>query len=357
MYPARVTPEFLRRGWEVHGIALKASRVADSFRQAGIDPLLFDTRVHALLSVSKVLRYLKEHDIRIVHAHKSGDMRLGALLVSLWPELRLFFTDHMGVRKPKKDLYHRWAYSKLTRLFAISNATYKRNLKAFPLPPDRVQQLYYGIDLSAFDESVSSDEQAATRQSLALSDTPVIIALPGRISESKGHLRWVEALSRLKVKPGLPKWVAVFIGEAGGRDAAAGGFADQLRDRIVALGLSDDVVFAGFRFDLARCLRAVDVVCIPSFDEAFGLSVIEAMAAGCPVVGSDSGAIPELITADRGRIAPPDDPEAWAEALVELLCDEDKRKAMGLAASQWVHEEFGMQRHVDALATSYTVRS
>lgn len=353
MYPGRVTPEFQRQGWEVHGIALEGSRVAESLRAAGVDPLTFRSRGAAIVGVHKVLRYLKKNDIHVVHGHKSSDMHLGALLVSLWSEVRLFFTDHMGVKKPKKDLFHRWAYSKLQRLFSISQATYRTNLAAFPLPAEQITQLYYGINLSAYSSQPSMIERRSLKQSLGVRNNLLAIALPGRISEAKGHRVWVEALARLKINSKALNWCGVIIGEAGGEDAKAGGFAEQLTAHVDALGLSDDIIFTGFRSDLAQYLKAMDIVCIPSINEAFGLSAIEAMAAGCAVVGSASGAIPELIAADRGRTAAPDNPDAWAEALHELLADQSLRAALGSSASQWVHERFGLDQHVQALVSFY----
>jgi glycosyltransferase involved in cell wall biosynthesis len=354
MYPARVTPEFQRQGWEVHGISLAGSRVAESFRKSGVEPLIFRSRSAALLGAFTVLRYLKQHDIRVMHAHKSSDMRLGALLVTLWPGLRLFFTDHMGVKKPKKDLYHRWAYSKLQRLFSISQATYATNLKAFPLPAERITQLYDGIDLSVYSQGLSESERVALRESLGVPQDVLAIALPGRITEAKGHMVWIEALARLKARSEVPKWCGVIIGEAAGDDAKTGGFADRLIARIDSLGLAHNIVLTGFRSDLPQCLKAIDIACIPSVNEAFGLSVIEAMAAGCPVVGSASGAIPELITADRGRTTPADDPAGWREAIWELIGDKARRRALGENAKRWVHKRFGLDRHIQALEQFYT---
>lgn len=353
MYPGRVTPALLDQGWEVFGVALSGTQVATSMQDAGAETLVFRSQAHALCRVIQILRYLKAHDIRVVHAHKSSDMRLCALLAALWPRIRLFFTDHMGVKKPKKDIYHRWAYSKVWRLFSISQVTYQRNVSAFPLPKARIQQLYYGINLTAYEPVLDESERTSIRQSLGVDEAAIAIALPGRISESKGHGCWVDALAQLRGKPGLPPWQGVIIGEAGGLEAMPGGFADKLKARVGQLGLSKNVVFTGFRNDLARCLMAMDIVCIPSINEAFGLSVVEAMAAGCPVVGSNAGAIPELITADRGCVAPPDDPFAWADALVDLIANEPQRLQLGANASRWVNANFGLDSHVSRLVAAY----
>ena len=127
----------------------------------------------------------------------------------------------------------------------------------------------------------------------------------------------------------------------------------ELRQRVVELGLESRVTFAGFRRDLPRLFEALDIVCVPSRNEAFGLTVIEAMAAGKAVVGSDSGAIPELLDAETGRLAAPDDPQAWSDALAELAADAELRKGIGQAARHRVETGFTLASHVKALIEEY----
>lgn len=353
MYPGRITPELRRQGWGVHGIALSGTRVAEAFRAAGVEPVTFRSRATALGSILVMLRYMKRYGIKVIHAHKSSDMRIGALLVQLRPELRLFFTDHMGVKKPKKDIYHRWAYAKARRVFSISQATHQWNRTALPVPAERLVQLYYGIDLQAHGAPMSDQHRREMRRSLGVDDQAVVIALPGRVTRSKGHSVWLQALRRLNEQPALPHWQGVVVGEAGGADARPGGFADELRATVECEGLSHRVVFAGFRRDLAQCLQAVDIACIPSEREAFGLSVIESMAADCAVIGSTSGAIPELIEQDRGRIADPADAGAWTVALAELVADADLRDRLAAAGREWVNARFTLAEHVERLVGYY----
>lgn len=355
MYPGRVTPELQRQGWEVHGIALERSRVAESFRAAGVEPLVFRSRLAALLSVYKLLRYLKKHDVRVVHAHKSSDMRIGALLVALRPKIRLFFTDHMGVRKPKKDLYHRWAYSKLTKLFSISKATYARNLNAFPLQEDRVHQLYYGIELSQYGKSMDAEERSQVRSSLGIPPGAMAIALPGRISPRKGHKIWIKSLQYLHEKKPNANLKALVIGEAASEDVGSRSYLSEIKLLVNEAGLESIVSFCGFREDLSRCLMAVDVVCIPSSNEAFGLSVIEAMAAGAIVIGSNSGAIPELLGEGRGYVADPDDFKQWGECLIEISSSWAVSRHIAMVGKDWVMVNFGMDKHVKALKRAYKV--
>lgn len=353
MYPSRIIPELGRQGWEAHGLALTGSRVAASLAGAGIAPLTVPTRARALLAVKRILGYLDAHGIGVLHCHKSSDLRLGALLATLRPSLALFFTDHMGVTRPKKDPYHRWAYGRLTRLFSISEATRRRNLAAFPLPAERIHRLYLGIDPAPYAPCLAPREREALRASLGVPADALAIGLPGRLTPGKGQEVWIEALARLaEARPAL-EWRGLLIG---GRRAEEGGDEAHVRaleERIAALGLEGRVSFTGFRRDLPRLFETLDIVCVPSRNEAFGLTVIEAMAAGKAVIGADSGAIPELLDARCGRLADPQAPDAWALALAELADDAGLRQRLGAAARREVQERFTLAAHVEALIDEY----
>ncbi|SDL58747.1 Glycosyltransferase involved in cell wall bisynthesis [Franzmannia pantelleriensis] len=352
MYPSRIIPELEHQGWEVHGMALAGSRVADSLRAAGVTPLTVASRGQALLATVRILSYLRRHHIQVLHCHKSSDLRLAALLKSLRPGLRLFFTEHMGVTRPKKGLYHRWAYGKLSRLFSISEATRARNLKAFALPPERIQRLYLGIDPAPY---AAGDDSQALRGELGTPQGALLIGLPGRLTPGKGQDLWLEALARLAERaPALP-WHAAMIGGLTASEGSDEAYVAELEAKVTALGLNERVSFAGFRSDLPRLLGTLDIVCIPSTNEAFGLTVIEAMAAGRPVIGADSGAIPELLDSEVGRLAAPDDPDAWARQLEALASDPGLRQRLGKAAAERVLRDFTLSAHVAALCTAYTI--
>ncbi|MFC3283855.1 glycosyltransferase family 4 protein [Litchfieldella rifensis] len=357
MYPSRIIPELARQGWQGHGLALAGSRVAESLRDAGIEPLTVASRRQALFAVTRILRYLKRHDIRVVHCHKSSDLRLAALLKTLRPGLRLFFTDHMGVTRPKKDPYHRWAYGKLTRLFSISEATYERNLGAFPLPPERIRRLYLGIDPAPYAPRLDQAEREALRQELGIPHEAVAIGLPGRLTPGKGQDLWLRALGELRDRRPEVRFHGVLIGGTRADDGADEAYVKALEQRVAALGLASLVTFAGFRCDLPRVFEALEIVCIPSRNEAFGLTVIEAMAAGKAVIGTDSGAIPELLEGSNGRLAALDDAGSWAIAMAELATDDTLRERLGASARQRVLTEFSLAAHVAALIAEYEDRS
>ncbi|AHE97968.1 glycosyltransferase family 4 protein [Thioalkalivibrio paradoxus] len=354
MYPARVFPELRRQGWQPRGLALSGSRVASSLEAAGDTPLTVSSRAGALLALPRLLRCMQREDIRTVHCHKSSDLRVGALLKAFRPEIGLFFTDHMGVTRPKKDLLHRWIYRRLDRLFSISDATRARNLKAFPLPPERIRRLYLGIDPEPYRPRLDPAARTAMRRSLEIPEGALAVGLPGRLTPAKGQRLFLETLQRLERDSQELEIHGVIAGGLHADEGSDPDFVQELQRYVQAHGLAARVHFTGFRSDLPRVLEALDIVCVPSLNEAFGLTVIEAMAAARPVIGSNSGAIPEILDTHTGRLADPSDPSAWAAAIAELAADPELRDRLGLAAHQRACERFSLRTHVDALTREYT---
>lgn len=344
MYPARIIPELQRQGAQAYGLALTESRVAQSMQAAGAEIVTVNSPGKVLLTLHRILRYIDRHGISILHCHKSSDLRIASLLAVLRPTLRLFFTEHMGVTRPKKNLYHRLAYSRVSRVFSISRATYQRNLGALPLPAKRIHYLGLGVDTTPYEKAPLS------RQALGLPEEGCIIALAGRITPGKGHDVWLEALALLTRNT---PWQAVIIGGLSANEGSDEAFVEQVQRRIKEMGLEKRVTLMGFRRDLPALLQAVDIVCVPSRNEAFGLTVIEAMSASNAVVGSYSGAIPELIDSTRGRLAEPTSPSAWASALTELLDSDTLRQRLGENASQWVTNHMTLRAHVENLLVEY----
>lgn len=182
--------------------------------------------------------------------------------------------------------------------------------------PSRVTIVENGIDLGRF---VAADPTAA-RAELAVGDRALVVCV-SRLALEKGLATLVRAHAQL------------------GRDAVlalAGAGPDEPLLRALAdeLGSAGDVRFLGVRDDVERLLAAADVVVQPSrYEEAFGLSVVEAMACGKPIVVTDSGAMPELVDhGGAGLVVPKDDPAAMAAAIRRLLDDAWLAATLGSAA-------------------------
>src|SRR5581483_4699740 len=165
-----------------------------------------------------------------------------------------------------------------------------------------------------------------------------IVAGAGRLSPEKGFVHFVEAAARLKQTH--PEAAFVLFGE--------GPLRQELTDKIAALGLQDRFLLPGFRTDLARLWSAVDVAVLPSYTEGLPVMVLEACAAGVPVVATAVGGTPEVVhDGVNGFLTSPGDAPALAERIAQLLDDETRRRAMGEQGRQRVKQEFSFARQCE----------
>lgn len=204
-------------------------------------------------------------------------------------------------------------------LVAVSAAT-RADLIGQGYPAERLVTIHNGVE--------PRHEVSAVR----LSDGPTILEV-ARLAEVKGQRVLLAALVQLDA-------TAVLVG----RDLEQGGAYEQtLRDEAERLGVSDRVVFAGYRADVPALLTGADLVCLPSSAEGLPLVVLEAMATGKPVVATAVGGTPELVVHGKtGLLVPPGDAGELAGALGQLLADPERARRMGEAGRARVEQDFSL---------------
>ena len=192
--------------------------------------------------------------------------------------------------------------------------------------------------------------RAAARAALGLSGDAPVIAVLGRISGWKGQ----DVLVRALAEPELSARGAVAL-IAGAAWPGAEERTDAVRALARALGVEARVHFAGFRDDVENIYGAADVVAIPSTaPDPLPGAAIEAAAAGCAVVASAHGGLPEIVDDGRtGRLVAPGDPSALARVAAELLDDPDARARLGAAAAADVRERYAPSRLLEAIHGLY----
>lgn len=210
------------------------------------------------------------------------------------------------------------------RIICISRATVRAfmdNSRAF----EKVMLVYNGIHLRRFDVVANG-----WRRRLGAQNGEVVIGLVGQIAWWKGQDVFVEAAGRLT--SAHPKVRFAIIGDCLFPENESV-FHEGVRKRAAELGLSDRLVWTGWVEPIPKVMAALDVsVHASRLPEPFGRVVVEAMAAGTPVVSTTNGAGPELVPAEAGCLVPPGDPEALASALEALIQDTSRRVGMSSAA-------------------------
>ncbi|MDB5101543.1 MAG: glycosyl transferase family 1 [Cyanobacteria bacterium RYN_339] len=203
----------------------------------------------------------------------------------------------------------------------------------------RIGVLPLGIDAERF----APHDPHWLRQELGLGpDTPIVLYV-GRLERRKGVEALIEAFGQ--VRAAHPEAVLVMAGFSTDTGPNGQALLGVLRNRLEALGALDNVRFMGHvAYDaLPRYYAGCDLFVAPSRYEPFGMIYLEAMACGKAVVGTSVGGVPEIIQHGRtGYLVPPDDPEALAQALRELLQYPSWRERMGEAAREHVHASFSL---------------
>jgi glycosyltransferase involved in cell wall biosynthesis len=168
-------------------------------------------------------------------------------------------------------------------------------------------------------------DSAAACALRALNDLPEeFVLFVGTLEPRKNVALLLDAWSLLEDRHGLRPTLVIVGGK--------GWFYEALEARVQALGLSSRVRFAGYVLDadLPVWYSAATLFVYPSLYEGFGLPPLEALACGTPAIVSDRSSLPEVV-GDAGLALPPDDAQAWADAIALLLGSPDKRKAMSEA--------------------------
>jgi L-malate glycosyltransferase len=208
------------------------------------------------------------------------------------------------------------------------------------------------VDLKRFDPDRVDRVRARTALNLGAEPALAVIA---QITPWKGQATAVEALALLEEEGVRARLLIVgsvkFASAATRYDNPA--YLQALHARVADRGLTDRVVFTGERADVPELMRAIDVLLVPSWEEPFGRSVIEAMAMGTPVVATSVGGPAEVIADGvNGRLVEPRSPASWASALGELLADPDLLRGMAEAGRRTA-VQFERGNHVEQVLAVY----
>lgn len=199
-----------------------------------------------------------------------------------------------------------------------------------------------GVDTDRFAPgAVSAAEIASVRRGLGIDDAAFMLTIVAEFSPVKRHAHLLEAFARVQARDA----VLVLVG--------SGPLESSLRERAVALGLSDRIRWAGYRRDIPAVLLASDALVLCSEREGLNRSILEAMAAGRPVIGTPTRGIADAITPETGWIVPKYDVDRLAEAIDEAAGDRTETARRGAAARVRARTEYALPRIIGAYEELY----
>jgi glycosyltransferase involved in cell wall biosynthesis len=370
------------------GHAIQVQRMLPHLRALGVEPTVVayapaaETAGAIAPDAAPVLRVLAperaplaktRHTLELFHhfLHHAGDYDLVHTILHGWelflnvPWIQrrglpiLYEMVLLGTDDPVTVSRLRFGRAKLALLsradawVGITEA-FRPTLPAAGIAEDRFRCIYGGVDTDRY-RPFTADERRAARAALDLPEDARVLVSAGALVPRKGMDRVLRAWARLRPTPGRD--VLLLVGPSNLAEGLPPRFADhpaELRALAAAAGVEGTVRFAGRVGDLERWYGAADVFAFLSHREGQGYVIVEAMASGLPCVVSSLGGIGRELVADGGLVADdPDDADAVAARIGELLADPARRRALGERVRARAVERFSMPARARAFADVY----
>lgn len=287
-----------------------------------------------LKMVQQIVTYLKKHQAQIVHTHLFGGDTWGRIAAILANTPIIISTEHSI--NTNETLIHqvikKILVSKTNIVIAISEAVKNYSIRVDHIPSQKIKVIYNGIDLQKF--------QA---QKINKSPFPTLISV-GRLHNQKGYEYLLKSMTI--VKNHFPKVKLQIVG--------TGEEEQELKKIAQSENLENNVNFLGFRKDVPRLLAQSHLFVLSSIYEGLGLVILEAMATGIPVVATEVGGIPEIIThKENGILVPSRNPEKLAEAIIKILEDKSLANKMVRKGLETVKNKYDIMFMVKAYENLY----
>lgn len=335
-----LAPNFKRR---LSGVTSTIIQLVPRMRAMGVwiavvGPGLPDRLPHVRLrDLPKLWRRTGSGKPRVWHARRNVEMLAGWLMRDfLRMPLRLLFTS------ASQRHHTRWTKFLIRRMDRIV-ATSARTASYLDRQSTVVM---HGIDTNRFAPPASKPE---ARARCGLDPQQRHVGCFGRIRHQKGTDVFVDAM--IALLPKRPGWSAVVAGRATSEHRS---FENDLVERVRNAGLAERILFVGEHNDIDNWYKALDLFVAPQRWEGFGLTPLEAMASGMPVVATDVGAFPELVVPGQtGSIVSAGDVDAMVAACEPYLDDDALREASSRAALAHARRNFPLEREAESLIAIY----
>jgi len=346
--------------WDQQGGDQATAENKQRLEEAGIRCLILPTLTREvnlrkdLAAFRSLYRLFKTERPALVHTHTSKAGALGRVAAWCAGVEAVVHTPHGHVFYGHFDPVESWVFYRVERalarrttyMIALTEAEREEHLKRGVGRRDRFAVIPSGIDIDRF-RRVAARRRIHGRGAIPGVTVPrdgIVLGSVGWLTEVKGHGILIEAVAKLLTEH--PSAHLVIVG--------SGHLHGDYTKLAARMGISNAVHLLGARQDVPDCLAGMDLFVLPSLNEGMGRALIEAMAAGLPVVASRVGGVPAIVDDRRtGLLVPAGNAEVLASALGELLRKPEWAKELGEAAGRSIGERFGAEAMVRAVEAVY----
>jgi L-malate glycosyltransferase len=289
----------------------------------------------------RLSRVIRDLEPDVIHAHDPHGVAVAATALSIAspPRRPALVAARRVDFHIKSNAFSRWKYRQVDR-FVTASVAIRAMLLDDGVPADRTVTVHEGVDV----DRVAAVDPLNVREEYWFPPHSLIVGNIAALVPHKGQKYLVDAAALVVHE--LPEARFLLLGEGELRAA--------LEHQIKQLHLAQHVVLAGFRADVLAVLKGLDLFVMSSVTEGLGTSLLDAMAAGRPIVATAAGGIPEVVVdGETGLLVPPRDAESLAAAILDMLRNGATRQRMADAGFARVRERFSVDRMVDQTLAVY----
>jgi len=309
--------------------------------------IFFKEDFRALIRLIRLIN-LERPDIVHTHTAKAGTLgRIAAKLTGVPIVIHTFhghvFHSYFGFFRTKFFLWLERLLARFTDvIITVSEQQRDEIIKYKIAEPEKTIAIPLGLDLKPF-INLDTDPNEVRRE-FSVPEETKLVGIVARLVPIKNHVCFLEAARLILARYDNVRFMIVGDGE----------MRSTLEQKARDLGIEARVIFMGFQYNLQKIYAGLDIVALSSYNEGLPVALIEAMAAGKPVISTDVGGVVDLILdGDNGLLVPSNDPKSLAEATLYLLEHPERRKMMGAAGRKKVYPHFDKKRLVEDIDNLY----
>jgi len=297
---------------------------------------------------------LTRERIGLVHTHTSLNSEILVRIACFIARTSIICHQHEPTDTFNRNLlilgYQHWldriTSKAVSKFVAVSKSRFEAMMKYRKYPKEKVELIHNGIRIADF---ASEDARKTTRKALSLKRDDIAVGLIGRLETAKGQGTFIRAIPDIINRYPNTKFFIIGDDHIKGKPCLT-----KYKKMIQELELDNICFLLGFRPEINSLMQGMDIIVLPSLWEAHSIVLLEALASKKPVVASRVGGTPEIITHQKeGILISPNNPEALAYGILQLVENPDLVKEITINGFRKVKEEFSEEKMVDKVFEIY----
>lgn len=349
MFTVQSSQQLLKYNFDVHLFCIKDSKI--DLNSEFIPPeKKLRVKSNSYLNFSNIIRlknYIIQNEINLIHTQFSKDLWIiSPALKLIKGHISLIFTKQLGSFVVKKDFLHQWIYKRVDKAIAISSIIKKNLIETTPLNEEKIIVIPNVVDLEKFNPT--NFDRKKIRKLFGIDENIFVFTNVARLSPGKGQDIVLKAI--LSIKEKLQDTLFIFVGEV---EKSEKFYKQELLSFITENNLRDLVKFWGFSKDIPEILSMSDGFLFPSFAEAFGISLVEAMAMGVPSIVCKTDGVVDIIIENETSLAfERNDLKTLSEQILKLRYNDKLREKLSKNSIERA-KEFSFEKYNEKIINLY----